>query len=229
MLISVFKRNRGRKFLWYSIVTLYFFCNQFIFNEVIRLYEPAPKHIAEKEENYSAVIVLGGLSSFHNENQQLEFQESADRLLDVLPLYFKGTVKKIIIAGGSGRLVNRETESPHLKQYLMNIGVKEKDIFIESKSRNTYENAVYSKELIEEHGLEEPFLLSTSATHMPRSLACFKKQGINVISFPNDYLGREREFNPDRIFVPKAHILKSWDAIIHEWVGWLSYKLAGYC
>lgn len=229
LLISLIKRHQGRKFLLYAVVILYFFSNGFVFNEVARLYEPTARKIAKAEENYTAAIVLGGLSAYNKEVEQIEFQGSADRLLDVLPLYFNGKVKKIIIAGGSGRLVNRETESPHLKRYLIDIGVKERDILIESKSRNTYENAVFSKELIKEHDLKGPFLLSTSATHMPRSKACFEKQGVQVVPFPVDYLGKEREFNPDRLLVPKAYVLKNWDAIIHEWIGWLFYKLAGYC
>jgi uncharacterized SAM-binding protein YcdF (DUF218 family) len=229
ILLGIIKKEKGRKFIMYALAILYFFSNQFIFNEVARLYEPRPQNLEENGESYSAAIVLGGLSSYQGEIEQLEFQESADRLLDVLPLYFKGRVKKIIIAGGSGRLVNQETESPHLKRYLIEIGVKEKDILIEARSRNTYENAIYSKKLIEVHKLKGPFLLSTSAAHMPRSLACFEKQGLKVIPFPNDYLSRKREFNPDRLLVPNAFVLKSWDAIIHEWIGWLSYKIAGYC
>lgn len=229
LLISLINKPKGRKYLIYSLLILYFFSNELIFNEVARLYEPDPFNVSQSEESFAAAIVLGGLSAYNKEMQQLEFQGSSDRLFDLLPLYFSGKVKKIIIAGGSGRLVNQESESPHLKQYLMDIGVKEKDILIEAKSRNTYENAVYSKELIESNELNGPLLLSTSASHMPRSLACFKKQDLEVIAFPVDYLGREREFNPDRLLVPKAYVLKNWDAIIHEWIGWISYKIAGYC
>ncbi len=212
-----------------AISTLYFFSNEFIFNEVSRIYEPPSVDIQKTEKEYSAAIVLGGLSSYNKAYSQLEFQASADRLFDILPLYFNGNVEKIIIAGGSGRLVNTEKESPYLKDYLLSLGVKEKDIFIESKSRNTYENALYSKEIIEREDLNGPFLLSTSAAHMPRSKACFEMQGLDVDAFPVDYFGKEREFNPDRIFTPKAHVLKNWDWLIHEWVGWLFYKLAGYC
>ena len=229
LLYSYFKRQKGRKQLLYAILLLYFLSNEFIFNEVAKLYEPPPQMIQQNDTQYSAAIVLGGLSAYNKETQQIEFQGSADRILDVLPLYFNGNLKKIIIAGGSGRLVNRETESPHLKQYLIDIGVKEKDILIEAESRNTYENAVYSKELIEEFDLKGPFILSTSASHMARSVACFNKLGIKVVPFPVDYLSKEREFNPDRLLVPKAYVLKNWDALIHEWVGWIFYKIAGYC
>ena len=103
------------------------------------------------------------------------------------------------------------------------------DILIEDISRNTYENAKYAKELIIDHELKGPFLLSTSACHMRRSLACFDKQELQVDAFPVDYLSGKREFNPDRLFRPKSHVLKSWNALIHEWVGFLFYKIAGYC
>ena len=229
MLLAVLKKKWRKKFLIYSLASLYFFSNEFIFNEVSRIYEPPSVDIQKTEKEYSAAIVLGGLSSYNKAYSQLEFQGSADRLFDILPLYFNGKVDKIIIAGGSGRLVNTLKESPYLKEYLLSVGVKEKDIFIESKSRNTYENALYSAEIIANEALEGPFLLSTSAAHMPRSKACFEKQGLDVDTFPVDYFGKEREFNLDRLFTPKAHVLKNWDWLIHEWVGWLFYKLAGYC
>lgn len=229
MLAALWKKKRRSRLLIYGFICLYFFSNEFIFNEVSLLYESAPISIAKQDIKYDAAIILGGLSNYNRKHQQLEFHGSADRLNDVLPLYFSGKVKRLIISGGSGRMVNREEESPHLKAYLLKIGVSEKDIHIEDHSRNTYENAKYTKELIDKEGFSGPFLLSTSAAHMPRSLACFHKQEVDVEAFPVDYFGKSREFNPDRLFTPKAHILSKWDWMIHEWVGWLFYKVAGYC
>lgn len=197
--------------------------------EVSRLYEyPFPKK-SELNAHYSAAIVLGGMISYDRDHQQIEFQGSSDRILNVLPLYFNGEVDQIIIAGGSGRLLQDQKEAPYLRDYLIDIGVDANDILIEDHSRNTFENAKYSKEVIETYKLKGPFLLSTSASHMRRSIACFEKMQIEVDAFPVDYLSKEREFNPDRLFRPKSHVLKSWNSIIHEWVGFLFYKIAGYC
>jgi len=197
--------------------------------EVSRLYEIAAPSKEELKEKYEAAIVLGGMIVYNYEQGQIEFQGSSDRFLNVLPLYFNNQVKKIIIAGGSGRLTQDQKEAPILKDYLLQIGVKEKDILIEDQSRNTYENVIYAKEIIEKNKLKGPFLLSTSASHMRRSLACFEKQELEVDAFPVDFLSREREFNPDRLLRPKIHVLKNWNAIIHEWIGYVFYKIAGYC
>jgi len=229
MLLAFFRKTLGRKLLLASVILLYFFSNEFIFNEVSRLYESRAVKIETLNPPYSAAIVLGGLSSFQETVDQLEFQGSADRLLDILPFYFEGMVSKLIIAGGSGRLNQEVKESPRLKDYLISLGVKETDILIEDKSRNTYENAIYAKELIEQQDLRPPFLLCTSASHMPRSLAVFEKQAINVDAYPVDFYTLDREFNPDRLLIPKAHILQKWDWLVHEWLGWIFYKLAGYC
>lgn len=196
--------------------------------EVSRLYEYPIVKEADLKPSYSTAIVLGGMVYFNNKNEMVEFQGSADRILNVLPLYFDGRVKKILIAGGSGRLLQNEKEAPVLKDYLISIGVKRKDILIESDSKNTYENAKFSKELIKKLKLKPPFLLSTSASHMRRSIACFEKQELKVDPFPVDYYSREREFNPDRMLRPKAHVLGKWDWMIHEWMGFAFYKIAAY-
>ena len=78
------------------------------------------------------------------------------------------------------------------------------------------------------NNLNGPFLLSTSAMHMYRSELCFKKQGIIFDTYPVDHIAIEREFNPNRLFVPKADILAKWKALLHEWLGLISYKLNGY-
>lgn len=227
--LSLFKKQSRRRFLILALTVLYLFSNEFLFNEVSRLYESKAVERTSLQEHYSAAIVLGGLSSYHEEFDQLEFQGSADRLFDMLPFYFEGKIDKIIIAGGSGRLIQDQKESPYLKDYLIKIGVDETDILNEDQSRNTYENAVYAKKLIENHQLNPPYILSTSAAHMPRSKAVFEKQGLMVDIYPVDYYSREREFNPDRLFMPKAYVLNNWAWMIHEWVGWIFYKLMGYC
>lgn len=211
-----------------SLLTLFVFSNEFLFLEICRLYEYPVVQEKELEESYSAAIILGGMVRFNEYNEQVEFQGSSDRFLNVLPLYFDGRVKKLLLSGGSGRLLQDEKESTILKDYLLKIGVKEADLLIESESRNTYENALYSSKLLNARKLQPPYLLTTSASHMGRSMACFEKQALDVDPFPVDYHWRSREYNPDRLFMPKASVLSKWNWLIHEWVGLLTYKLMGY-
>ena len=101
-------------------------------------------------------------------------------------------------------------------------------ILIEVKSRNTYENAKFSAELLSDLGIESNLLLSTSSTHMYRSALCFKKQGVNFDTFPVDQVSYNRELTLDTLFIPNAKTLQNWYDLIHEWLGIVSYKIAGY-
>ena len=84
----------------------------------------------------------------------------------------------ILLSGGSGYMFGQEpSEAIEIEQYLIRMGVPKNCILTEHQSRNTYENAVYSKKLIEQTFESAPsILLITSAFHMPRTKACFEKQ-----------------------------------------------------
>lgn len=218
--------TRSKKLQISAVAVLLIFSNQFTFNEVSRVWEnsiPAYKGT----ETFDVAIVLGGISSIDKTHQQIALYENSERLMNVLPLYFEGQVKKILFAGGSGRLDQQNVEAVHIEKYLIRLGVKKEDILLDVKSRNTFENAKYSLELINSN---KSILLSTSATHMPRSLACFKKLGANPTPFPVDFLSyEENRFEWSKLFVPNPGVFSDWYWLLHEWVGILSYKMKGYC
>lgn len=225
------KMNKGkakRLFLG-ALVLLYLFSNKFLFSEMSMAWEPDGKHKKELKPEYEVAIVLGGVAGIDKAHMQLHFYENAERIFNVLPLYFEGRVKKILLSGGSGRLFSREEEATILQDYLLQIGVKKEDLIIENKSRNTFENALFSTQKLKEEQISGPILLSTSATHMKRSYLCFKKQGLEVEPFPVDHVIEERIFHFDTLFLPKSSILNKWYWLLHEWVGIVVYSLMGYC
>ncbi len=230
MILALIKRSKksGRRFLIAAITCLYFFSNQAIFYEFSSTWAMRPISSNELKEKYDVAIVLGGIVSLSAQNKQVEFHANADRFLNVLPLYFSGRVNKILISGGSGYVFNRQSEATILGDFLSRIGVDSKDIILESTSRNTYENAKYSIEVLREHKMDGPFLLSTSAVHMPRALMCFRALEFPIDAFPVDQMVQKRDYTLDVLFLPKASILQYWYNLIHEWVGILSYQLAGY-
>ena len=93
----------------------------------------------------------------------------------------------------------------------------------ESASRNTYENAVLTAQL---PGVDptQRWLLVTSATHMPRSMATFEKAGWHVTAYPVDF--RTGDSTPWTDF-NLTQGAERWNLLLHEWVGWLSYRLTG--
>lgn len=122
------------------------------------------------------MIVLGGmfesyLSKTHN---QISLNDHADRIVCFAELAKKYPRAKKIFSGGSGDYLHPETmESNDAKEFLKLIGL-ERGILYESKSRNTYENVLYSKELANPKK-GETWLVITSGYHMPRTMGIFEK------------------------------------------------------
>jgi uncharacterized SAM-binding protein YcdF (DUF218 family) len=202
--------------------------NSFILDEFMRAWE-IPAIPDEQVENSQVGIVLGGMISYDHPLHRLQFMRSADRLHQAVILYKKGKIKKILFVGGSG-LVGQpeEREALYAKEYLLKIGIPEADMLIESNSRNTAENAKQTKQLFEALQIRGKNLLITSGLHMRRAKACFTKVGLDVQCFSTDRYSGQRKFELDHCLVPKASVLAEWDLLFHEWIGYLSYKMAGY-
>jgi uncharacterized SAM-binding protein YcdF (DUF218 family) len=116
------------------------------------------------------------------------------------------------------------------------IGIPEEALWLETTSQNTYENALYSKEILSENEIER-ILLVTSAMHMPRSVALFEKQGIEVIPIPVDFNITEDESPQDSKgnlqskiikIIPQASNLSLTTNAMKEYIGFLIYKLQGW-
>lgn len=184
----------------------------------------------ELYKNYEAGIVLGGMIKYYNsEMERANFGAGADRLMQAIDLYNSGKIDKIIITGGSGMLNDQNFKEAEIaKEMLLGINLSADDIIIETNSRNTYENANFTLNLIHQKNLNEPFLLITSASHMRRALAVFQKAGLAVHPFPVDALSGKITFTPDKLIIPSAEALITWKVLIHEVAGFIVYKITGY-
>lgn len=233
LLFAIFTKNHKRRMngIITALVLLLFFSNDFIINEAFLCWEKEPVSIASLQ-NYQTGIVLTGIT--HSEkasNDRVYFSKGADRLLHTVQLYQLGKIKKILITGGSGNLIDKNTlpEADQLKSVFLFCGVSPLDIIIENKSRNTYENAIFSKKTIDSLHIQGENLLITSAFHMRRAKDCFKRSGLPVDEYPVDFNTRDRTFSPDKLIIPSESALAKWSVLIHEVIGYLVYKLVGYC
>lgn len=165
---------------------------------------------------------------FDEKNQRPVYSMSVDRLLQTIALYKEGKIEKILLTGGSGHVfLQDQKESFFIAKVLQQAGIPDSNIIIEDQSRNTYENAIYTRDLVEKMGIKGKFLLITSSFHMKRSLACFKKAGMSVYPYPVDAKTRSFSLAIDS-FLPEPFYFTLWDQIIHEWVGLAAYKFSGY-
>ncbi len=228
---SLAMRNKiwKRRLFIIAFASLLFCSNEFISNEVMRLWELPPTPFVDIRKTYEVGILLTGVTkSNFNPKDRVYFQRSSDRVIHTFQLYKLGHIKRILISGGSGTLLERTKEADELALVLQMMGVPQKDLIIENQSDNTYQSAVAVKNLIGNIYSAEDCLLITSGYHMRRSRACFKKAGYETDTFSVDFLSNERKFTPDVLLVPKVESLSTWQVLMKEWVGFLAYKIAGY-
>ncbi len=118
----------------------------------------------------------------------VEVNAAGDRVLYAAKLYRDGKVQHILLSGGKIDWMDpsEDAQADEMASLLEMIGVPREALWLQGQSRNTAEDAAFSAEMLKEHGVTR-ILLVTSAMHMPRSVALFEKQGIEVIPAPTDY------------------------------------------
>jgi uncharacterized SAM-binding protein YcdF (DUF218 family) len=186
---------------------------------------PAPAQI--DLQRYAGVVVLGGAteSSYVWEGHaQPALNGAAERLTAALPLLQRAPRLKLLYSGGEGELLTRAlTEAERARRFYAEMGVDPQRLILESASRTTYENAVLSAAV---PGVDrtQPWLLLTSASHMPRAMAVFEKAGWNVTPWPTDYrAGLETPWHRYSL----AQGAAKWDAALHEILGLWIYRWTG--
>lgn len=212
-----------------ALIILLFFGNSFILSEVNRLWE-TPITEDQDLDHYPFGVVLGGYAHYTPEHDRITFAQSGDRLFQGIRLLQSDYVDQLILSGGSGYVLFPELkESLYVGSYLDAIDINADRVILESESRNTRENAINTFELLKQMGMQhEPIVLLTSAYHMRRAKACFEKVGLNVIPYPTELTTGERLFTFDHLILPNASALAQWNVLFHEWMGYISYSLAGY-
>ena len=223
LVIALFYKSQRRKILIISISLFYFFSNSFIADEATRLWEV--KRFSPSL-TYDVGIVLGGIADYDTITKAHNFNKNADRLMDAEQLYHKGIIKKIMLSGGNGLLFNDGyIESEAMRDYLLANKIPINDIIIENTSRNTIENAMNSAEILKKLYPNGDFLLITSATHMKRAQLCFDIANLKTTAFPTDCTTSYTNFGIEYLLLPRVSALEVWENLIHEWIGYLVYKI----
>ena len=227
-----FSKNpvRKKRFFWIAVASLYFFTNTFFVDTFMRWWEVTTPDL-KPTQKYEYAVVLGGMIWYDARLDKPQFMRGADRLFQVLPLLKNGQVKKIIITGGSGSLLNQEEkESVILKNYLLKLGIPDSCVIVESASRNTHENAEMTKTVLGRLQVKDSVLFVTSAFHLRRAVGCFEKAGINkLVLYPADRYSGPPKLEFDYLFIPNPDAMEEWELLIHEITGYIVYKLRGFC
>jgi len=179
-----------------------------------------------KIDHVDGIIVLGGAIAdlvTRGENQ-VALKSSAERVTSLISLMQDYPKAKVLFSGGSGDIRYPDLiEADDAKRLFQQWHLPMARISYERKSRNTYENAVYSQAMVKPKA-DEKWLLVTSAAHMPRSKAIFDKIGWNVLPYPVDYSG---ELHPSPLCFCLRDNLTKIDMLVHEFIGLQIYRWTG--
>ncbi len=215
----VFRKRTTKKFCFiFAFCIFILFGNAALFNWYAKTWQPAPVATSSLGK-YSCGIVPGGFAS-PDENGNGYFNSTSDRFIQAVKLYKLGIIKHLLISGGNGKQDdNHFREAAWVKGELITLGVPDSVIFVEDKSDNTNDNAINSKQILDSLSLKPPYLLITSAWHVPRAALIFQKAGVPVVSFPCNYTSGRGSFSFWDL-LPRPSVLMSWDPYLKEVVGY---------
>lgn len=236
--LVLYKRPRIQQLcIGLSLLLLLFFGNEWVSHTLVRSLEW--RHLPEGELPQAEAIVLlgGGTRPQMPPRPMSEMNEAGDRVGYAAKLYHEGKAPFIVVSGGFIEFYGSSVpEADAMQELLMAFGVPEDAIVREERSRNTYENAIYVREIADTQGFNE-ILLVTSGLHMPRSVAIFEHQGFDVVPAPVDFLatwgeeGRTSEVGVGGWLlklIPNSERLDFSTRSLREYIGMVVYRLRGW-
>lgn len=230
----------GLLFLWFSqrkkigkilitagFVFLLLFSVSFIPDYVLQHIEQQyPKYPLDENNkqtlpNINYIVVLAG-SHILDQRLPITSQFSYDglvRLIEGIRLHKTAPGTKLILSGGIGN--DPVSDAELMSDLAISLGISENEIILENKSMNTFEEALFIKPIVK----DEKFLLVTSALHMPRAMALFKKMGMDPIPAPTGHLVKQKKTKD--LFIPHPINLVRNELAIYELLGLIKEKIAG--
>ena len=231
------KISLAKRFLWIAILNLglvaYLPTSEFLLRA---LENAAPRTTLSQIGNgdLGGIIILGGAiegGEIALDRGEVSIYSSAERVTKAFELIRKYPDLPLIFSGYSGRVSPKGiSEADAFKQLIQEQGLDGAHVHYENQSRNTYENVLYLKPMMQEFGgkteagLFKPWLVITSASHMYRSLKIFQKQDIDVLALPVDYQTATRLQWTSFDLVGGA---QNWNKALHELIGLLAYWITG--
>jgi len=227
--IYLFWKNlkRAAKLTWLVALGLYLLSLQpvatLLISPLENMYKVPPK---EDLKTCKAIVILGGGVKVGVPFLELKNDLSGDAFKRAVGGYKLYQIKHrpVIVSGYS--MSDRVSEAQIMKGFLTYLGVKAFDIYTDDRSRDTYENALFTKEILKKLNVER-FCLVTSAYHIPRSVYLFQKAGFekgSIVPVPVDYKASRSVFTFYKLF-PNSYWLNVSSKALKEYFGLLYYRL----
>lgn len=222
-------RDRRRFLAWLSIpwIGLYLYCTPvaaYLAGGTLEWQNPPRKTPASGEP----IVVLGAGVRPPDAIRRRAVLRPASiyRCLHGAELYHEAPTSLVIVCGGKPNpKVPGPPSADVMCQLLIDLGVDREHIVVQRESRTTYEDALYTAKILGQRDIQSAILV-TDAIHMPRSLHCFRAQGIRVT--PSGCRYRATTLLPTiAFFLPHADAVEVNEEVVHEWLGLLWYWIKG--
>ena len=221
LLILAGRRKTGVGLVVIAVVTLWLASTPLVADKFyLRLAERFPAVSLDEIPASACAILLGGaVEAPVPPRVDMELHDSVDRVYQAAMLYRAGKARRVIVTGGNQPwLKSYQVEAELIHNLLLDLGVPTYAILLEDESRNTRENALFSKEIIDRYDCGQP-LLVTSIAHMPRAVATFESLGINVFPVSTDVRAHYKESHTLMDYLPDADALALTTNVMREWLG----------
>jgi len=178
-------------------------------------------------DTVTGILVLGGAIDTRQSNRfgQIALNGRGERITAFVALAKRYPAAKLVYSGGAGLFIEEaKSEAEHAKPLLVDLGVVESRLILETRSRDTHENAAFTRDLVKP-ARGETWLLVTSAAHMPRAMGAFRHAGWSVIPYPVDFrhLGEGDEGFGQNL----GRGLTLLSAALREWLSLAHYRISG--
>lgn len=222
------KQTAGKVLTTIGFTILLLFSLPFFPNMCLRYLEH--KHVSYiasqmKEDNFSDIKYVIVLAGGHILDPKIPITsqfcyDGLVRLIEGIRLYKKCPKAKLLLSGGTGDRTN-VTDARLMADLSVELGVPKDDIILEPKSMSTFDEAGLIKPIVK----DQRFILVTSASHMPRSMALFRKLGMNPVAAPTGHL--VKQFGDSISVLPSVSNLKKSDTAFYEILGIIKEKALG--
>jgi uncharacterized SAM-binding protein YcdF (DUF218 family) len=176
----------------------------------------------------AGIVILGGAEDPRSGSPRelMALGEAGERLTEAVALARAHPQARVVFSGGSDEVWRSKTpEAQSAGKLLVALGLEPARLILEDKSRNTVENAQFSKAAVTPKA-GDTWLLVTSASHMPRAMGTFRAAGFDVQPWPVDYRSPET-FDPFRFHSNIGEGLRRVDSATKEYIGLTVYRLTG--
>jgi len=226
-LVALIARRRSATLLAILAIAVLWISGTGVFaDRLLRPLEEAfpPTPIASSPNADAIVVLGGGTGEVLTATNTVDLGEASARVFHAAQLYKAGKAPLVAVAGGAAE--NEQPEAVAMSQLLIAFGVPEQAILQENQSRNTWQNTLNSKAILQPHNVNR-VLLVTSAFHMRRALAVFRAAGIDASPAATDYRAIESTHSY-RDWLPDARALYKSTYAIKEHIGLLVYRWRGW-